>query len=166
MKTNKEGIKILHESEKCVLTAYLCPKALENKTKGLPVFFTIGFGNTFYEDGSPVKQGDKITRERADKLFDFILDKFEKEVMSLIKSKVNENQFSALVSFAYNVGTDIDADSIPEGLGDSTLLKKVNTNPNDPSIRDQFMLWINKGSKFENGLKIRRAKEAGLYFKK
>ena len=53
---------------------------------------------------------------------------------------------------------------IAEGLGDSTLLKKVNANPNDPTIRYEFMKWISKGTIFEKGLRKRRKEEADMYF--
>lgn len=154
MKTNQAGIKILHEFESCRLRAYKCPAGV----------WTIGWGNTFYEDGRPVREGDMITQARADSLFMIILAGFERDVISLLKVKVNQNQFSALVSFAYNVGSDIDADDIPEGLGDSTLLKLVNANPNDPRIRDEFKKWNKSKGKVLNGLIRRRAAEANLYF--
>jgi lysozyme len=166
MKTNQLGIKLLHDFENCVLTAYLCPAAIELKKQGKPVFWTIGWGNTFYANGSKVKEGDKITQSEADNLFATILKRFESDVISLLKAKVNENQFSALVSFAYNVGSDIDADTIAEGLGDSTLLKKVNKNPDDPTIATEFAKWKNAGGKPSNGLIRRRKAESDLYFKK
>lgn len=156
MKISEKGIKLIQSFESCKLTAY-------KDVKGIP---TIGWGNTYYENGKPVKMGEKITQERANSLFKVILERFEKDVTSLVKSSINQNQFDALVSFAYNVGSDIDSDSIAEGLGDSTLLKKVNTNPNDPNIRTEMLKWINKGSSFEKGLRRRREAEANLYFTK
>lgn len=127
--------------------------------------WTIGWGNTRYEDGRPVKSGDVVTKERAESLFKTIVDRFSVDVDGLVKSSVNQNQFDALVSFAYNVGSDIDADTIAEGLGDSTLLKKVNANPCDPSIRDEFMKWNKAGGKVLAGLTKRRKMEADLYFR-
>lgn len=155
MKVNQEGIKLLHEFENCKLEAYLCPSLIP----------TIGYGNTFYANGAKVKLGDRITQAEADKLFEIILSQFEKDVLSLLTASVNENQFSALTSFAYNVGSDIDIDKIPEGLGDSTLLKKVNSNPNDPSIEDEFKKWNKSKGKVLNGLIRRREAESKLYFK-
>lgn len=154
MKTNARGIAILHRFEQCRLKAYLCPAGK----------WTIGWGNTYYEDGTPVRKGDVISQARADSLFYTILGQFENDVAYLLKVPVNQNQFSALVSFAYNVGSDIDLDDIPEGLGDSTLLKLVNANPNDPRIRDEFKKWIRSKGKVLNGLVTRRAAEADLYF--
>lgn len=156
MRINIEGINLIKDFEQCVLTAY-------KDAIGIP---TIGYGMTFYPNGKRVRLGDQISKEQADQMFDYVLAKFAREVQSLVKQPLNDNQFSALVSFAYNVGTDIDIDTIPEGLGDSTLLKKVNTNPNDPTIRNEFMKWVKAGGKTLNGLIRRRKAEADLYFKK
>ena len=90
---------------------------------------------------------------------------FAKDVDNLVTSTINQNQFNALVSFAYNVGSDIDQDNIPEGLGDSTLLRKVNANPKDPSIAREFAKWNKANNKVNNGLIKRRQREANLYFK-
>lgn len=154
MKTNAAGIALMHHFESCQLRAYKCPAGV----------WTIGWGNTFYEDGTSVREGDVITQARADSLFLIILAGFERDVISLLKVPVNQNQFSAMVSFAYNAGSDIDADVIPEGLGDSTLLKLVNANPNNPRIADEFKKWNKSKGKVLNGLIRRRAAEAKLYF--
>jgi lysozyme len=69
------------------------------------------------------------------------------------------------VSFAYNVGSDIDQDEIPEGLGDSTLLKLVIANPNDPKIWGAFCQWNKAGGKPLLGLSRRRNCEAELFMK-
>lgn len=151
---NEKGKTLIKSFESCRLSAYL-------DSKKIP---TIGWGATYYQDGRRVKIGDKITQQQADELFAFHLNEFCVEVKQLVKKPLNDNQFSALVSFAFNCGTDIDVDTIPEGLGDSTLLKKVNANPADPTIRNEFMKWVNKGSSFEKGLSRRRKAEADLYF--
>ena len=118
--------------------------------------WTIGYGNTFYENGTKVKAGDSVTMLRANQLFLNILSKFAAEVRAKIKSQVNDNQFAALVSFTYNVGIG--------NLNKSTLLKKVNANPNDPTIRAEFMKWNKAGGQVLRGLTIRRQMEANLYF--
>jgi lysozyme len=73
------------------------------------------------------------------------------------------------VSFAYNVGLDIDADAIAEGLGDSTLLRLVNKDPGDPRIRGEFNKWnkitVNGRKVVHSDLVARRKMEAELYFK-
>jgi lysozyme len=146
MKTNDKGIKLLHDFEGLKLKAYLCPAKV----------WTIGYGNTRYEDGRPVKEGDVITKERAEQLFLRILDVFEKGVKSRVKKELNSNQFSALVSFSYNVGLG--------NFGASTLLKMVNVNPSDPKIREQFMRWNKANGGIMAGLIRRRKAEADLYF--
>lgn len=118
---------------------------------------TIGYGNTFYENGQKVRIGDKITKERADELLKFTVDDFAESVSLRLTAAVNQNQFDALVSFAYNVGTG--------ALAKSTLLKKVNANPCDPSIRTEFMKWDKAGGKVLAGLTKRRKLEADLYFR-
>lgn len=152
---NKRGVEIIKSREGLSLKAYLCPAGK----------WTIGYGSTFYEDGKPVKEGDIITKERAESLFKNTIKYFHDEIVNkLLKVKLNDDQLSALVSFAYNVGLDIDADFIAEGLGDSTLLKKVNANPNDPSIEKEFLKWTKSGGKVLRGLVLRRQEEANLYF--
>jgi lysozyme len=139
-------------------------KAYKDKTG----VWTIGYGCTHYEDGTPVRSGDRITKARAEKLLINIVNNIARQVSQLVTAKLNEHQFDTLVSFAFNVGTDIDADSIAEGLGDATLLKLVNQNPSSPLIRAEFSKW-NKIT--VNGKKIvlrdlmwRRGVEADLYF--
>ena len=146
MKLNKAGSDLIKSFEGLKLVAYKCSA---NKD-------TIGYGNTFYEDGSPVKPGDRITKERADSLFELIVSNFTEKVRKDVKTILTDNQFSALVSLAYNIGIG--------NLQKSTLLKKVNFNPNDPSIRAEFMKWNKAGGKVLAGLTRRREAEAKLYF--
>ena len=155
MKLSKEGYDLIAKFEGLSLKPYLCSAKVP----------TIGFGSTFYEDGTKVTMLDKpITKVRALDMFKVIADKFAKDVDKSVISDVNQNQFDALVSFAYNVGSDIDTDTIAEGLGDSTLLKKVNKNPDDPSIRNEFLKWNKAGGKIITGLTRRRNEEASIYF--
>lgn len=144
---NKEGIEILKHFEGCELTAYICPAKK----------ITIGYGNTYYQDKSPVKIGDTITQEQADILLEMILVEFETGLDKLITVSINENQRSALISFAYNLGVN--------ALKNSTLLKKVNGNPNDPTIVAEFLKWNKGGGKVLAGLTRRRQAEAALYCK-
>lgn len=118
--------------------------------------WTIGYGNITYLDGTKVKKGDEITREQADLMFKQTANKFALEVAKLIDVCLTQNQFNALVSLAYNIGIG--------AFKDSTLLKKVNVNPNDESIRKEFKRWNRAGGKVLNGLTRRRNEEADLYF--
>lgn len=75
----------------------------------------------------------------------------------MVTSKITQNQFNALVSFAYNLGLG--------SLRGSTLLKKVNINQNDITIKDEFMKWIFAGKKQLKGLILRRTEESNIYYK-
>lgn len=141
------NLAIIKKHEGLRLRAYLCPA-------GVP---TIGYGNTFYEDGTPVKMGEAITKDRAERMLFHTVARFQAAVDGVVTSKINQNQLDALTSFAYNVGIG--------ALQRSTLLKKVNANPNDPTIRNEFMRWTRAGGRVLRGLEIRRKEEADLYFK-
>lgn len=116
---------------------------------------TIGVGSTYWEDGTPVKMTDKnITHDRALSLFKTTLKRYEAQVNASLKRVINQNQYDALVSLCYNIGTN--------GFKDSTVIKRVNANPCDPTIRDAFEMWRNAGGK--PVLLGRRRREATLYF--
>ena len=144
----EEGVALIKSFEGFRSAPYRCPA-------GIP---TIGYGATFYPNGKKVTMTDKaITEHEATDLLRHMLENFEKYVDSYCRDDVNQHQFDALVSFAYNLG--------PANLKSSTLLKKVNLNPNDGTIRDEFMKWVKAGGKTLKGLVRRREAEANLYFK-
>ena len=147
MKVNAEGYALLKKFEGCRLKSYLCPSAV----------WTIGYGNTFYEDGTKVKEGDVITQQRADELAKFIVEQFANSIRPMIQKTLTENQFSACVSLAYNIGTG--------GFKKSSVLRKLNVNPTDPTIADSFRLWNKGGGVVLKGLVRRREAEIELYFK-
>lgn len=138
--------ELVKEFEGCSLKAYKCPAGI----------WTIGYGNTQYENGKAVKEGEVITLERAEQLLEIILIKFIQQVGELVKSNINQNQRDALTDFAYNCGVG--------NLRSSTLLKKVNADPNDKTIRIEFEKWTRANGKVLNGLVKRRTAEANLYF--
>ena len=142
----KIAIDIIKKFEGCKLASYKCQAGI----------WTIGYGSTYYENGNKVNSGDAISQQRAESLLEITVTKFWKEVKKVVKSPVNDNQFAALVSFAYNLGIG--------ALKKSTLLKLVNANPNDPQIAHEFMKWVNAGGKPSNGLVNRRRAELHLYF--
>ena len=148
MKVSNQGRKMIQSLEGLRLQAY-------KDSAGIP---TIGWGNTFYEDGSNVKMGDKITKDRAVSLFPLILDKFENGVTKMVKVPVNQAQFDSLVSLAYNIGLN--------GFKKSQVLKLVNDNPQNPDIESAFLRWVTAGGKKLKGLVNRRQKEALNYFGK
>ena len=102
--------------------------------------------------------GDVLTQQQADDLLASYVAEFLKAVDYSVKVPVSDNQLAALTSFAYNCGIG--------ALQKSTLLKKVNINPNDPTIRDEFMKWNKANKKIFAGLTRRRKDEADLYFTK
>ncbi len=145
MEVNKAGRDLIKKFEGCKLRAYKCPAGL----------WTISWGLTFYPDGTKVKEGDVITQQQAEDYFNAIVDDFAKKVDALIKSNVSENNFSALVSFAYNVGMG--------NFQRSTLLRKVNANPKDKTILAEFKKWTRANGEVLKGLVRRRDAEAKLY---
>jgi len=148
-KTGTAGIELIKKFEGFMSKPYKCPA-------GIP---TIGYGATFYPDGKKVTMSDKaITEAEATALLASMLTKFEQYVDSYCVDTITQNQFDALVSFCYNLG--------PANLKSSTLLKKVNANPNDETIRAEFMKWTKAGGRVLKGLVTRRTAEADLYFKK
>ena len=151
MKTGQKGIDLIMHFE----TGDNLDKYLTSYQDSVGVW-TIGVGSTYYEDGTKVKKGDKITKERAIQLFSSILPRYENDVRRLVKVPLTQNQFDALVSFTYNLGA--------ANLSKSTLLKKVNANPNDSSIADEFIKWNKAGGRVLAGLTRRRKSESYLYF--
>jgi len=153
MKTSSNGAQVLHYFEQCRLEAYPDPGSAD----GHP--WTIGWGDT----GPDVKPGLVITQDEADARFARRLEReFEPGVMSLVKVPLTQGQFDALVSFAYNVGLDIDTDTLAEGLGDSTLLRKVNAG-DFAGAAEEFPKWNKNDGKVMLGLRRRRAAERALF---
>lgn len=172
MHVSSDGIALMHYFESCELVAYPDPNSPLGSAcakrdlpmrayrkipgwsslKGDP--WTIGRGHT----GSDVFEGLVWSQELSDRVFAKDLGRFERDVASLVKVPVTQNQFDALVSFAYNCGSDIDDDTKPEGLGDSTLLRKLNAGDFAGAVA-QFDLWISKGTTAEKGLRRRREAE-------
>lgn len=125
-------------------------------TGGEPI--TIGYGITVYSNGTKVTIHDApITKEHA---LSELLNHLNKVVLPCINSNVikvlNQHQLDALGSFIYNVGCG--------NFKSSTLLKKVNINPSDPTIATNFAQWNKGGGKVLQGLVTRRKRESDLYF--
>lgn len=117
---------------------------------------TIGYGATYYPSGVRVTMQDKaITEGQASTMLMNMLGTYEKSVDSFTRDDITQNQFDALVAFAYNVGNN--------ALKNSTLLKKVNKNPQDVTIRNEFLKWNKSNGKALKGLTNRRTAEADLY---
>lgn len=146
MVISKHGIELIKKHEGWRNNPYLCPAKIP----------TVGYGFTYYKDGTRVSLGDgPMTLREGEELLKHILNEFEGYVNSYVKVDLTHNQFDALVSFCYNLG--------PDNFSDSTLLKKINNNPSDPSIEDEFGKWIYAGGTKVKGLVKRRAYEWSLY---
>lgn len=142
------GISIIKHFESLQLKPYLCPANVA----------TIGYGTTRYPNGTKVSLMDRLISELEAEIFlQHDVKQFELAVDAMTTDLVTQHQFSALVSFCYNVG--------PGNLKGSTLLKKVNANPADPAITSEFMKWVYGNKVKLAGLERRRKAEAALYFK-
>lgn len=128
------------------LTSYKCPAGV----------WTIGVGTTYYPDGSRVKEGDTCSLQQAYDYLKHELTTTELKVDSITTDAIDQSQFDSLVSFAYNVGVG--------NLKASTLLKKVNKNPEDASIETKFNKWVYAKGVKPQGLARCRKSEAWLYF--
>ncbi len=144
MQTSSRGIALIKEFEGCRLTAYLCPADK----------WTIGYGWTYPVDGKPIKRGMTIDQTTADRLLKTGLVGYENDILKLVKVKLSQSQFDALVSFAYNLGA--------RALSTSTLLKKLNAG-NYRGAVDEFTRWNKAGGEVLAGLTRRREAERRLF---
>lgn len=145
MKISANGINLICGFEDLRLKAY---------DDGVGVW-TIGYGTTVI-NGVKVKKGDTCTIEQAKSYMTQDLKKFESAVDTSVKVPLNQNQFDALVSLTYNIGTG--------AFKDSTLLKKLNAK-DYKGAAEQFDRWNKGGGKVMQGLVNRRAKERKLFEK-
>ena len=142
MRLDEKGYKALHQREGLKLKPYL-------DTKGVP---TIAMGNTYYLNGQKVTMKDRpLTLAEAEQLGRVTADNFAKKVDGLVTAKVNQNQYNALVSIAYNIGIN--------GFAGSTFLARVNRDPNDHNIASAIMMWVK-----DKELIGRRCSEVIQYF--
>ena len=118
--------------------------------------WTIGFGTTIYPNGIKVKKGDVCTEAQAKAYMAYDLKKFELAVNNTVNVSLNQNQFDALVSLAYNIGTN--------AFKNSTLVKMLNAG-DYRGAANQFDVWVNAGGKRMQGLVNRRTKEKALFLK-
>lgn len=144
MKVSSKGLELIKEFEGFSSVAYLCSAKK----------VTIGYGNTFWEDGTPIKIGEQISKDRAETLLKNIVDEFAKSVEGNLKISVTQNQFDAMVSLAYNIGIG--------AFSNSTLLRQLNCG-NFVGASHEFLKWnISKGKPLL-GLTRRREREKLLF---
>ena len=140
MKMGEKGIDLIKHFEGFRSTVYLC-------AAGVP---TLGFGSThgITMDSPP------ITEEEGLELLMLDIAKFERGVNRLIDVPLNQNQFDALTSFAFNLGNG--------SLQASTLRKKVNREDYEGAA-NEFPRWVFAGGRKLNGLVKRRYAERALF---
>lgn len=139
MKISQTGIDLIKSFEGCYLKAYKCPAGV----------WTIGYGHT-----GGVKEGQTINHAQAVVMLQTDLTSYEMAVNTNVKVAINQNQFDALVSFAFNCGNN--------ALRTSVLLKLLNQG-DYIAAANQFDLWVNGGGKRLSGLVRRRAAEKALF---
>ena len=138
MKISEEGVNLIKRYEGLRLKAYK-PVATEK-------FYTIGYGHY----GADVSRETTITKEKAEQILKCDLYKFEKAVTDLNRTWT-QNQFDALVSFAFNCG--------------AANLKRLVANRDNLQIADAFLLYNKAGGKVLSGLVRRRKEERALFLK-
>jgi lysozyme len=141
MKTNEAGLNIIKFFEGFSALPYLCPAG----------YNTIGYGHLIKQD----EVFESITLTEAEELLIKDLRKAENAVKQLIYQPLNENQFSALVSFVYNLGSG--------ALQASTLRIKLNRDGVE-GLENEFLKWVYAGGRKLRGLLNRRIEEAELFY--
>ena len=146
------AIKLIKEFEGCHLSAY--PDPLSG---GEP--WTIGYGTTRYSSGAPVKRGDKINVIEADMLLRLEVDRIAAKLRTTVPhwKVMNDDQRSALVSFAYNLGAGF------YGSGGFETISKCLRERNWADVPAAMELYRNPGTNVEAGLLRRRRAEGKLW---
>lgn len=143
---NKAGLDLIKSFEGLSLKPYLDPVKIP----------TIGYGTIKYPSGKAVSMKDAaITESQATEYLEYEVNEKARAVESMVKANINDNEFSALVSFSYNVGIN--------ALKTSTLLKLLNAGADRVAVADQFLRWNKAGGKELSGLTRRRQAERSLF---
>lgn len=144
MKVSRNGRKLIKHFEGFSEDAYLCSAGV----------WTIGWGNT-YVNGRPVRAGDKISKREANKLFrEYLVRNVSPVIEKSVKVSITQNEFDALASFIYNLGSG--------AFNNSTLLVWINRGSRDQAA-DQFGRWVYAGGTILEGLIRRRKSEENLF---
>jgi lysozyme len=145
MVSSKGVIELIKTSEGFSAKPYLCPAGVA----------TIGYGSTLYPDGTHVAMTDPvIDLDTGEAMLLETLKSYESAVAKAVTVPLNQNQFDALVDFAYNAGAG--------NLRSSTLLKKLNAG-DYAGAADEFGKWVKGGGKTLPGLVKRREAERKLF---
>jgi len=149
LKTHAAGIAVLQQFEGCELTAYRCPAGV----------WTIGWGSTRGIDGRAVQEGDQITEAAADQL---LADVLEADVLPALRKiphwgEMSAEQQGGLISFAWNLGWNFYG---AEGF--ETISRRLREK-DWQKVPEALLLYRNRGSVFEEGLRRRRQAEGKLW---
>ncbi|HHI82583.1 MAG TPA: lysozyme [Rhizobiales bacterium] len=144
MKVNQKGIDLIKRYEGFRRQAY----------RDAVGVWTIGYGHTSRAGAPKVTAKLKITRAEGEEILKRDVAKFAAEIAPLINVPLSDDQFSALVSFAYNTG--------PAAFASSSVLRMVNAGRFD-AVPNRLSLWVKAGGKTLKGLVRRRAAEAALF---
>lgn len=144
MKVNQAGLDLIKRYEGWRANAY----------RDAVGIWTIGYGHTSMAGHPKVTAGLKITQAEGDAILARDVEKFATGVARLIKVPLKDNQFSALVSFAFNVGLG--------AFEGSSVLKYVN-HSNFAGVPGRLKLWNKAGGKTLPGLVKRRAAEGKMF---
>lgn len=139
MTTSRLGLRLIKDFEGLRLAAYNCPA-------GVP---TIGWGHT-----KGVKMGQVITEAQA---CDYLAEDVApiERLLNTIGINFRQEQFDALVSWIFNLGTG--------NFQHSTLLKKIMSDASDEEVCAEIVKWVNSNGKPLSGLKKRRVAEANMF---
>ncbi len=146
MRVNAGGLALIKASEGFRAKAYLCPANV----------WTIGYGHTAMAGPPDVVKGHIMTQAEAEEVLGRDVTQFANQIAPLIRTRLNDNQFSALVSFAYNVGVG--------GFRSSSVLRAVNAG-DFAAVPRRLQLWVKAGGRVLPGLVKRRASEAQLFMR-
>tara|TARA_R100001509_G_scaffold83859_1_gene47518 strand:- start:355 stop:798 length:444 start_codon:yes stop_codon:yes gene_type:complete len=139
MNISEEGLSLIKKFEGCELKAYRCAANV----------LTIGYGTT-----KGVTEDMEITKEEAESILKEEMHEYEGYINDMVKVPLEQNQFDAMVSWVFNLGST--------NLSSSTLLKKLNNSEYD-EVPSQIKRWNKAGGKVLDGLIRRREAEALLF---
>jgi GH24 family phage-related lysozyme (muramidase) len=147
-----EAFNLIKEFEGLSLVAYADP--LSGKEP-----YTIGYGMTAYLDGRPIQKGDTLTSVEADIYLRYAIDRISTQLSKTIPgwNELSTSQRCALISFAYNLGTNF------YGSPDFQTITKKLADKNWSAVPAALLLYCNPGTPVEAGLKRRREAEGKLW---
>ena len=139
MKISKNGLDLIKHFEGCELEAYKCPAGV----------WTIGYGHI-----KTAVEGMTITQHQADEMLIEEMNEYEGYINNSVRVDLTQNQFDAMVSWVYNLGSG--------NLNASTLLKVLNSG-DYVGVPEQLLRWNKAGGRVLEGLTRRRQAEADLF---